>query len=254
MEKMTFGWEVEQAVSATPCLKQGDLIVFPDESDKAKRAGIVVTADCDLERKKHANLVTLVSVVDEEFILERYLLPDDCGAKKEQIKSFALRKYGIDSRQNPIVQTELILAALNDQPNSDRIAPLIAHVIADGIDAISIKEYKSLMQHVNIAAKKAKSFADQMASRGDLMVLPDAKDLGVNARLAWVRHVWQAQVSSIALKNSDVATRLGERRARLSSPFRYRLTQLMGQVFMDIGLPDVEIDLGNTVSEIFGDD
>jgi hypothetical protein len=251
---MTFGWDIEHAVSATPCLKQGDLIVFPDEPDKAKRTAIIVTADCDLERKKHANLVTLVSVVDEEFILERYLLPDDCAAKREQIRSFALRENGIDSSQDPIVQTELLLAALKNQPNPDRIASLIIDVIAEGIDAISIKDYKSLMQHVNIAAKKAKSFADQMASRGDIMVLPDARDLGVNARLAWVRHVWQAPVSSIALKSSDVSKRSGERRARLSSPFRYRLTQLMGQVFMDIGLPDVEIDLGNAVSEIFGDD
>lgn len=59
MKNNTFGWDLEQSVSAKPCLKQGDLIVFPEEVDETRRVAIVVTADCDLERKKHANSCNL---------------------------------------------------------------------------------------------------------------------------------------------------------------------------------------------------
>lgn len=253
MKNNTFGWDLEQSVSAKPCLKQGDLIVFPEEVDETRRVAIVVTADCDLERKKHANLVTLVPVVTEKLILERYLLPDDCTSKIEQIRGHAMKECGIDKTHDQIVQTELLLAALEEKSKTDHIAGLISDFIADAVEYISVDDYKSLMSRVNVNAKKSSSFADQIGSRGDLMILPDASELDVSARIAWVRHVWQIPAGSIALKNSDVSARPGERRARLSSPFRYRLTQLMGQVFTDIGLPDVPVDLNKNVSEVFGD-
>ncbi|WP_144409549.1 hypothetical protein [Martelella endophytica] len=253
MEDDIFGWTLEKISAVKPCLRQGDLIVFSDYEDETKRCAIVVTADCDLEQKKHANLVTLVPVVSEKTILERYLLPDDCNSKIDHIVKFALKEYKIDEKLDHLVQVELLIEALSSDAKSDPIALLMAEIISDDLREVSIEGYKDLLKRVKLHAKKASSLADQIAKRGDLMILPDAQVLGVDARIAWVRHVWQAPASSIALKTSDTSARRGERIARLSSPFRYRLTQIMAQVFSDIGLPDVPLDLKKSVMETFGD-
>lgn len=59
-------------------LWQGDLIRFKDTDDPLKSAGIIITADCDLECEKHAGLITLVSIVSAKTLLEKYLLFEHC--------------------------------------------------------------------------------------------------------------------------------------------------------------------------------
>jgi hypothetical protein len=86
--------------------------------------------------------------------------------------------------------------------------------------------------------KGASSFETQLIKKGDVVVLPSAAELGVPGEIAWVRHIWQESIGQIAMKTSDVKHCRGERVARLDSPYRYRLTQVMAQVFSDIGLPD----------------
>lgn len=41
------------------------------------------------------------------------------------------------------------------------------------------------------------------------------------------------------MRNSEALGSMGQRIARLMSPYRYRVTQVMGQVFTDIGTPNI---------------
>lgn len=246
------GWTLDQAIAPDAHLKQGDLIRFSDEKSHLRRAGIVVTADCDLERRKHANLVTLVPVVSIKVLLENYLLPEDCGRKRQQIEDYALSAFNIDRSQEPDVRLALLREILqNPKPEFSDASVVAARIITDQLDCLSVKEYKSLMGAMKIALKKPTTLAQQIATRGDLLILPDPKELGVEGNIAWVRHIWQASAGSIALRTSEVASRQGEKIARLDSPYRYRLTQLMAQVFSDIGLPDIEHPIEQSVQEAY---
>jgi hypothetical protein len=90
------GWLVDDKVSPTPQLRQGDLIAFQSD-ESLRRYGLVVTADCDLLQRKHARLVTLVPVVELLDIVEYYLLPEMCDRYRQQITDFAVRALGVQT-------------------------------------------------------------------------------------------------------------------------------------------------------------
>jgi hypothetical protein len=120
------------------------------------------------------------------------------------------------------------------------------------IDRLKPAEFVADMTEVGVKSGDLAQRVEQMIrSKGDLLVLPTLAVFGVRASIAWVRHVWQAPMRAIAFRTSEARTSGGQRVARLDSPYRYRLTQLMAQVFSDIGLPDHEVDLANQLQSLF---
>lgn len=254
MSEEIHGWILDELVAPGAKLTQGDLIKFEDEDElePLRRAGIVVTADCDLERKKHAKLVTLIPVVSVKILMENYLLPEDCEKKREQIENFAFKQFDIERDQ----ELDARKATLKEKMKSSSFSSEASQIIAakfttDQLDIISIKEYKSLMTAINCGIKKSSDLNKQINDRGDLLILPTPKKLGVDGDIAWIRHIWQVPLGSIAIRTSEINKKHGERIARLDSPFRYRLTQLMAHVFSDIGLPDISNSVEKNIQEAY---
>ncbi len=252
MNEKIYGWILDESVAPTAHLTQGDLIKFEDQTESLRTVGIVVTADCDLENKKHARLVTLIPVVSVKTLMENYLLPEDCEKKRAQIENYVFKQFEIDRNQ----ELDARKAILKEKMASSLFGPETAQIIAakfatDQLDIISVKEYKSLMSAMTIDIKKSDSLNQQINGRGDLLVLPNLQKLGVNGDVAWIRHIWQVPLGSIAIRTSEVSSRQGERIARLDSPFRYRLTQLMAQVFSDIGLPKIPSSIEKNIQDVY---
>lgn len=246
------GWILDDFIAPGAHLKQGDLIKFDDETNLLRKAGIVVTADCDLEQRKHAKLVTLVPVVSVTVLMENYFLPEDCERKKEQIETHAFKIFGIDRNQESETKKALLREIVQSPPaGCDDASILAAKIAADQLYSLSVNEYKSLMNAMKIDVKKPSALTQQIIGRGDLLILPDPKLLGIGGSVAWVRHIWQVSLGSIALRTSEVNYKVGERIARLDSPYRYRLTQLMAQVFSDIGLPSIPHSIEQGIQEAY---
>lgn len=248
------GWLLDDAIAPDAKLRQGDLIVFNGSENTLHNVGIIVTADCDLEQRKHARLVTLVSVVDARTILERYLLLEDCERKREQIESYLFRAYSIDVRQERTTKLTLLRQACTpyDLDGKD-LRKVAADFVFGASDSIAVEGYVKLMKDIGSGPKVKNALRDQIRSRGDLLLLPNAKKLGVAGNIAWLRHIWQVGLNDIALRTSEVGARPGERIGRLDSPFRYRLTQLMAQVFSDIGLPNIPDGMDEAIDEAYSD-
>lgn len=248
------GWILDKSVTPGAHLTQGDLITFND-NDPLRKVGIVVTADCDLQNRKHARLVTLVPLVPVKVIVERYLLIEDCEFKRSKIEDFAFKYFKIDTNQEENTKKSIL---------ADRVAKLVleendpvrmaAYFTLDQLDVVPIETYKALMPKIGMSAKGMKALGDQVRSRGDLLILPDASSLGVDGNVAWVRHIWQHPLNGIAIKTSEVIPEKGERVARLDSPYRYRLTQVMAQVFSDIGLPDIPDYISKNLEKVYVND
>jgi len=248
------GWVLDTFVSPTATLTQGDLIKFDGAQDPLRQVGIVVTADCDLERKKHARLVTLIPVVSVPVLLERYLLPEDCENKRQQIEDYAFKSFDIQRNQEAALRIAMLREKLTSVANPQEAQAIAARFVTDQLDSISITQYRSLMEAVGCKIKKSDSLSQQILKRGDILLLPSLEKLGLKDDIAWVRHIWQVPVGEIALRTSETSTRPGERVARLDSPFRYRLTQLLAQVFSDIGLPEIPNSIEDRIKEAFGHD
>ena len=240
MSEEIIGWILDKSIAPTAHLTQGDLIRFVDQTEPLRMVGIVVTADCDLEQKKHAKLVTLIPVVSVKILMENYLLPEDCEKKRAQIESYAFREFGIASDLELDARKAVLKGVMDGIPFEPEMAKSIAAKFAtDQLNVISVAQYKTLMTAINLGPKKSSDLSKQIDSRGDLLILPSPIQLGIEGDVAWVRHIWQESLGDIAIRTSEVKSKAGERIARLDSPFRYRLTQLLAQVFSDIGLPDI---------------
>lgn len=252
MSKIVNGWVLDSFIAPGARLHQGDLIRFEDSKDPLRKAGIVVTADCDLDKKKHANLVTLVPVVSVKVLMERYLLPEDCERKRDQIEAKVFKSSNIDIGLEIEVRKALLLkqVAAGEITPADGALALAARFVLDDMESMSVENYLKIMQFSGSGVKKSADISQQIKSRGDVFILPDPTEFKVD-EIAWVRHIWQESLSSIAVKTSEVVARPGERIARLDSPFRYRLTQLMAQVFSDIGLPEFSNSVDEKALEAF---
>lgn len=248
------GWLLDDAVGPDAKLRQGDLIVFEASKNPLRKVGIIVTADCDLEQRKHARLVTLVPVVDARTVLEQYLLLEDCERKRDQIESYLFKACSIDLRQERVTKLTILrevrASSKLDGKDSRKVA---ADFVLGASNSIAVESYVELMKNIGSGPKGKNALRDQIRKRGDLLMLPNIMKLGVAGHIAWLRHIWQVGVDDIALRTSEVAARPGERRARLDSPFRYRLTQLMAQVFSDIGLPDIPDGMDEAMEGVYGD-
>lgn len=252
MDAEVNGWILDASVSPCASLTQGDLISFEEEEDPLRKNGIVVTADCDLEKGKHAKLVTLIPVVSVKTLLENYLFLEDCEKKRDAIEQFAFKQFEVEKSSEVEARRAMLrnkLIACDVQDSDPKV--IAAKVALDELSCISVVEYKKLMDAINNNVKKAKDLGTQIGSRGDVLNLPCTKALGVAGNIAWVRHVWQVPLNSIALRTSEISSRPGEKIARLDSPFRYRLTQIMAQVFSDIGLPDIPNTIEESVQEAY---
>lgn len=235
------GWIFEDRVLPTSHLSQGDLIAF-ENSEPLRRYGLVVTADCDLENRKHGRLVTLVPVVELVDIVEYYLLLEHCDRQRDSLLGLVGKIFQVDHQLSLAEDVAELRLKISERASDDKWATecLAARLILHEVDRLTVAQYKAVMEMAGVkVGNLAKKFEGQIGSKGDILVLPSLANAGINANIAWVRPVWQLPLRSVVFRTSQVSADNGQRVARLDSPFRYRLTQLMAQVFSDIGLPDL---------------
>lgn len=233
-------WQFYRSVSDDDTLQQGDLIRFAD--GEPWRLGLVVTADCDLDKRKHSRLVTLVPLLTVNDVICRCLAFELFDKYKNEFDSAARQAFNIELNAGDAGFLGRVKARLLEGAFSEPTHEHLAKVTAQLSFHISIDVLKSLIQTIGVAWNKVSSrFSNQISARGDLLLLTSPPLVGQGEKIAWLRALWQEEVSAIALKTSESSDRRGVRVAQLASPFRYRLTQMLGQVFADIGLPDLPV-------------
>lgn len=231
-------WDIYERTSPKDKLNQGDLIRF-DEGEGRVTWGVVVTADCDLENRKHSRLVTLVPLLSTQQLICRCLAFDFAEYKIEVMSQKCRATFGIDVEpDDPAFRSELKAGLLEGKVDGELDRKLARLVCGEDIE-LSVAGFKEVVEHAGLGwSACVKRLEDQIKSRGDMLVLEEPPFKNDGEFIAWLRGIWQEQVSNIAVAMSQLAGRRGVRVARLKSPYRYRLTQMLGQVFSDIGLPE----------------
>ena len=235
------GWEFDARIEPDALLRQGDLIAFPN-APPLHSLGLVVTADCDLRQRKHSRLVTLVPVVDLKTLLEHYLLLEGCDRYRDKLLSLVREQFDLETDPHSATVREDLRSKVGEKRSLVEWTSvcLAADVLLGDVDRLTVADFKSIMALIGVPTTSLKQRIDnQIRDKGDVVILPSLSAVGLQADIAWVRWIWQSPTRDIAIRNSEVVGSMGQRIARLMSPYRYRVTQVMGQVFTDIGTPDV---------------
>lgn len=237
------GWQLYDAVGEEDKLQQGDLIRFIEKEgeNNSTRFGLVITADCDLDKRKHSRLVTLISVITVDTLVSSCLGIDCLEQNRQSLADYCRKQLGVSVASTDASFLGHVKAHAIMMPKRPAIVDLAISALFQELESISVAQLKELFSILNISSSKIKEkFSQQAVSRGDLMILPPPPAITGAPRVAWLRRIWQEQIGKIAIRNSDENNSVGLRVARLESPFRYRLTQQVAHVFSDIGLPDID--------------
>jgi hypothetical protein len=251
-------------------LRQGDVLRSVDPAAEIWDAlAIVVTADCDLAKAKHAGRLTCVPVLPADAYLALFYMPrridriqqslvDQLIGKMHRAQSAHLpqfsspvtkqrcRQWLLQSRPDDIANT----LEMSPQEQSEFLP--LAHSFResakaqDGPLAAQCDAF-ALMYEVlgtkggRVAGKD--SILREIATHlrdlpGDALFLSSLGDDTGSSYVAYLRVLMGVKDTQVAVKPYPRSFEVThERIAHLKSPYLYRLTQQLGAVFNAIGLP-----------------
>lgn len=235
-------------------LSQGDVIMWSEASDCMGKAAVVVTADCDLAKRKHWGRVTVVPLIPATDYFDKIYLPKQLESLEgELFKIFgrAIQKIMGHAGSSDGPPTELALDtllgldALPEPFSKSDDAVGLHFVIRQARGVVAIENAANTLDRAlllrndktkALSMSKVQTFLDNPP--GDCMVLPPMDGLEPVIHIAFLRALRGLPDENIALKTSQKDPNKGQRIGRLIPVVRYRLTQMLAQVFSDIGLPD----------------
>lgn len=252
--------ETEPALDALP-VRQGDIFEWTTPSDDPwRQQGIVLTADCDLAFNKHRGVMTYAPILALREYVALMLLPELVAdavdkAFKQLLQEVHRAQSEIAARFPTPMSLPVLRRWVETQPSSSIVADLeiadsqrasgleskiealltAQRLAASGdhdeqVDAyLSINPQGPAKLYSRISAKLARLPSDALF----LTALPD-RDGGFIIYLRLLREL----AEEVAVR-ADLTSRHARARriARLTSPYRYRMTQQLADVFGAIGLP-----------------
>lgn len=256
---MSSGYECLEQCRAESTLSQGDVIVWEESQDFQSKAAVVVTADCDLAKGKHWGRITVVPMVPVAHYMEEVYLPKQLALQGPDLyKMFAkevhreLQATEEDPPSDDALESLLSLEALPASLNASdlpKLHALLRHARGLTKSMTSAEALDNSLRLLNpnvkaLSASRIRTFLDKPP--GDCMVLPHLPGLDPGLTVAFLRAMREVRDQDIATKTSEMAKNRAKRIGRLVPVLRYRLTQMLAQVFSDIGLPDeYEVKLKN---------
>jgi hypothetical protein len=256
-----------EAIEHPDEILQGDVIVWHDHAYAKpwRTYGIVVTADCDLAWGKHGGRLSFIpGLLTEDYLWHSWRAVKFGAECSKAVESMTVRinKWLEKNGRSPIsieagrtwierVQGEAVLNELGvvDRGERNTLQPVIDRAVAFASLLNASEPDMHLLRKCHALAKGnsasddsllAKAFQSAISdSPGDvfhLPVLPDRDDEGLFLML---RHISQCEVADITTRPDELRFGIAKakRIARVTAPYRYAITQSLGRVFADIGLP-----------------
>jgi hypothetical protein len=240
-----------EQLKSSSSLSQGDVIVWEKLQDFQSKAAVVVTADCDLAKGKHWGRITVVPIVPVAHYLEDIYLPKELsGLEPELVQLFAKevhRALSTEETSPPTEEALESLVSLETLPKILNVRNLLElHDLLRNARGLtkSMQSATALDKALTLLKPKMKNLSTEKIGNflhkppGDCMILPQLPGLVPGLNIAFLRAMREVSDKDIATKNSEMEQDRAKRIGRLVPVLRYRLTQMLAQVFSDIGLPD----------------
>jgi hypothetical protein len=274
--------ECEPVPDARP-LQQGDVLRSLEPPAEIWDATvIVVTADCDLAKTKHAGRLTCVPVLPAPVYLSLFYAPRRLAkiqqALAEHLTGLMRKAQSAHHPQFSVPLTEArcrewlqqsspeaIAKTLEMSPKEEGTFVPMAHSFRESADALDgplaaqcdayASVYEALGRRGGRRTGKASllsEIADHLRELpGDALFLNSVGNGPADGYVAYLRVLMSVKDAHVALKPHQRSFEVTyERIAHLRSPYLYRLTQQLGSVFNAIGLPsDYESSRDSTAQQ-----
>jgi hypothetical protein len=258
--------ECEEISDGRP-LRQGHIFEWLKCDEPWKLLGVIVTADCDIVERKYVGVLSYVPVLDVRDYLSLFVFPNfiqrglrPTGAELATL----IRRY--QAKNHPEFSVPLsseAALAWAASVSADELASELQ--IDDGRDRAKFMElaqaYLELRSVSNAgnyddmigvlakarirAGGKEETFWKDIQNivdnlPGDCFYLGRVSSAHKRMYVAYLRLVREVREPEIALLATDLEKPevSAKRISRLTSPYVYRLTQQLGDVFASIGLPE----------------
>lgn len=251
-------------------LRQGDVFEWIPRpvDDSFRQYGLIVTADCDLAHEKHQGIISYVPVFSLRDYIRLFDLPKKVDIQLEkagEALAGGVRKmqknlpgFEVPMSASTVLEwverkkPEDVLAALGiqDSPKSERVANLIRVYDAllqsreegsfdDQLEALVLRQAHVSDGDLGKARQQVMSrVVDSVAKLpGDAFFVGCITDDEPLGHVAYLRMVREINHDEVAIRVTGLDGARAKRVSRMQSPFLYRLTQQLGDVFASIGLP-----------------
>lgn len=248
--RMDSGYECLEQLESNSTLSQGDVIVWAETQDFQSKAAVVVTADCDLAKGKHWGRITVVPLVPIGNYLEEVYLPKELALLDEELATLFAKAVhqALDVEADPpsddalesLVSLDALPPALGPSDRAKQAHALLRHArgLTKSMTSAEALDHALRLHNPAVKALSASRIRTFLGSPpGDCMILPQLPGLAPGLHVAFLRAMREVRDRDIATKTSEVAPNRAKRIGRLVPVLRYRLTQMLAQVFSDIGLP-----------------
>lgn len=248
---MDSGYECLEQLASDSTLSQGDVIVWDETQDFQAKAAVVVTADCDLAKGKHWGRITVIPLVPVAHYMEEVYLPKQLALLEEDLAALFAKAVhqSLDAKAPPpsgdalesLVTLDALPPSLAISDSGQQAHSLLRHVrgLTKSMTSAQALDEALRLRSPGVKALSASKIRTFLESPpGDCMVLPQLPGLAPGLHIAFLRAMREVRDRDIATKTSEIVPNRAKRIGRLVPVLRYRLTQMLAQVFSDIGLPD----------------
>lgn len=250
-------------------LRQGDIFEWNQETeDPWRRFGIVVTADCDIAHNKHRGRLSYVPILLISDYLRLFYLPGVLSQATD-VLSQSLAKLIVTSQETyrpdfpqPLSKERALEWARSEDPEDianelriedDRTLRILMTKATGYREATVAMEHQGLdeqmtaLQQLRVIAGSTPEQAEGSIRQavfnvvdglpGDCFFLRSLSSRLEEGCVVYLRLLREIGDDEIAIRSPQLQTASARRISRLQSPFLYRLTQQLAEVFSAIGLP-----------------
>lgn len=261
-----------QAADDDRRIRQGDVFEWLEKGDRDPWTifGLVVTADCDIAHAKHRGILSYVPLLDLRDYLALFHLPAKVERAATPLREQIVRTIrGLQAERAPEfpepisepaalrwvreVTADGVADELNVPAGKDRerfVALGADYAVAEG--SLSTGTFDALLNALVHLRTRQAGNRDQVFSKiwqeietlvaalpGDAFFIGCIGPDHAKGYVAYLRLVREIEQARIAVRQTDLRDSgfYARRVAALKSPYVYRLTQQLAEVFAAIGLP-----------------
>ena len=265
-------------------IRQGDIFIFSDSlaaADIWQRAGVIVTADCDIANDKHSGILSYVPILSLREYLAWRVLPRIADRRRKRLLQDLLDLIGRiegDVGLKPGISARAVEVFATVENGLDDLCGYLGGVTPKdwSVLTVMINDVSALGRVLESSAydeqfgalvstykpTKKKSAADILLNEirdqlknlpGDVFFISSLSREHAEGFVAYLRLIRETSLQRLSTSYYDKDGRgvVAHRISRLRAPYVYRLTQQMADVFASIGLPEEYEEARDSIFESY---
>jgi hypothetical protein len=258
------------AVRKDDPLHQGDIFEFINKKSLWEDYGIIITTDCDIAWCKNSDVYSYCPIIKLKEYFYQIYLPKQIEYNKilEKVKGIIDKQNGNNNKGvdissiNQWIKDRGIEGALEDiniKTDDMRSAVSFLYDSDKGLCTIQVfLRYRNILDSKSENNKEIKILENKFRNhiinlKGDLFYINYIHGVNEIGYIVNLRRIGRFSRENISISSYDNGEKVYLKRiAKMVSPFNYRITQNVAQMFSDIGLPeDYEDDRNSTIDIMF---